>query len=128
MLSFLYCFVVKGKLIDKVITPFITARAAKRAKVMFSQACVAHSVQLRGEVGNTNGQPPSPGTRSQHPPPRTRSQHPLLLPPPDQVTTPPPPRTRSQHPPGLWAGGRYTSYWNAFLFFVIILVYSDCKW
>ena len=40
--------------------------------------------------------PPPPGTRSQHFPPSPR----------DQVTTP---------PPGLCAGGRYASYWNAFL-------------
>ena len=89
--------------------------------------------------------PPQDGTRSQHlplppgwdqvttPPPSvisTRSQH---LPPPqgwDQVTTPPPPgwdqvttpprmgpgHNTSPPPPGLCRGGRYASYWNAFLF------------
>ena len=81
--------------------------------------------------------PPSPpGTRSQHLPlPRTRSQYlPLHW---DQVTTRHsllgpghntslPPGTRSQHlpppHPGLCAGGRYTSYWNAFLFFIFFVI------
>ena len=80
----------------------ITARIAKRAKVMFSQACVTHSVQW-GEGGrccNTKGlwtTPPSPRPGGQHLPPRT--QH--LLP---QDTTPPsplspPPRARWTTPP-----------------------------
>ena len=69
-----------------------TARVAKRAKVMFSQACVTHSVQLRGggrwatrsqhlpPLGPGHNTSLPPRTRSQHlPPPRTRSQH---LPPP----------------------------------------------
>ena len=80
---------------------------------------------------------PSPsGTRSQHlPPPRTRSQH--LPPPRDQVTTPFPSGTRSQHlspgtrsgqhlppfPPELCTGGRYASYWNAFLLFLCHCIY-----
>ena len=46
----------------------------------------------------------------------------------DQVTTPPPPpETRSQHlplPPVLYAGGRYASYWNAFLLLVMIPYYA----
>ena len=76
---------------------FITARVAKRAKVMFSQACVTHSVQQGGGgVQHQRSTTFSPGTRSQH------------LPAPwDQVTTPPSPwttpaplpGTRSQHPP-----------------------------
>ena len=78
---------------------FITARVAKRAKVMFLQACVTHSVQWGGGGGNE-----TPKVCEQHlPPPRTRSQH--LPPPQDQVTTPPsPPGTRSQHlpPPSPW--------------------------
>ena len=86
--------------------------------------------------------PPGPGHNTSLPLPWHRSQH--LPPPLDQVTTlpsppPPPPGTghntaltlprhrsqhlpppwtRSQHPPppaGLYAGGRYASYWNAFL-------------
>ena len=78
----------------------ITARVAKRAKVIFSEASVC--LTREGEVGNhgpghntslpprdqvtTPPSPPGPGhntsppeTRSQHLPPRTRSQH---LPPP----------------------------------------------
>ena len=194
-----------------------TARVAKRAKVMFLQACVTHSVQQRGggggsETPKVSGQhlpppprdevttppsppwdqvttPPSPppGNRSQHlppsppgtghntslppsplgtghnttllpgpghntsppppgpghntspPPPRTRSQH--LPSPRDQLTTPPsppraqittppspPPGHRSQHhppspPPRLHAGGRYASYWNAFLFDMLLTKY-----
>ena len=86
---------------------------------------------------------PPPGTRSQHlpqprpghntsPPPR----HQVTTPPSpwDQVTTPPPPppplgtghntspppplgtRCHNSSPLGPCAGGRYASYWNAFLF------------
>ena len=69
--------------------------------------------------------PPPSGHRSQHPlPPRHRSQH-LPPPPPPraQVTTPPspPPWAQVTTPPprGLYAGGRYASYWNAFLFVCI---------
>ena len=53
-------------------------------------------------TGHNTSLPPSlpPGHRSQHLPPSPRAQ----------VTTPPSP------PPGLCAGGRYASYWNAFLF------------
>ena len=62
--------------------------------------------------------PPSPGTRSQHLPPRTRSQH-LPLPRPGHNTSLPPPPwdqvTTPTFPPGLCAGRRYASYWNAFL-------------
>ena len=90
--------------------------------------------------------PPPLGPRSQHLPPPTGQHlpppplkhlppppgpgHNTSLPPPpwDQVTTPPPSSplvTRSQHlplgpghntSPPPCAGGRYTSYWNAFLF------------
>ena len=79
-----------------------TARVAKRAKAMFSQACVTHSIQPGGGVGNTKGLPPPPQVNTlppgQHlPPPRTRSQH--LPPPPPDKHLPPPPGTRSQHLP-----------------------------
>ena len=74
----------------------VTARVAKRAKVMFSQACVTHSVQWRrGEV-----------TPPQHPP---------------VPTTPATPHnTPSQHPPSPHQGiqsmcGWYASYLNASL-------------
>ena len=90
-----------------------TARLAKRAKVMFSQAFVCPSPGGEGGVAtpNASGQhlppPPSPGHGH-----GTWSQQPRSLPPPrtwtwDLVTTPPslPPRhghgTWSQHPPSL---------------------------
>ena len=68
---------------------------------------VCHSVTERGGEVLTR-------TRSQHLPPSLPpwdqpGDNTSLPPPPDQVTTPPP-------PPGLCAGGRYASYWNAFLF------------
>ena len=69
----------------------VTARVAK---VMFSQACVTHSVQRRGggEVGNTKGHNtsplPVPGHNTSPPPPG-----------PGHNTSPPPSRTRSQHLP-----------------------------
>ena len=62
----------------------ITARLAKRVKVMFLQACVTHSVERLGGGGgkvviNTNGQPPSPPDQvrmsTPYCPPRTRSEH-----------------------------------------------------
>ena len=61
----------------------VTARVAKRAKVMFLQAFVCPTrggggkVDDQGPGHNTSLSPPTPGTRSQH------------LTPPDQVTTPP---------------------------------------
>ena len=71
------------------------------------------------EPGHNTSLPPR--TRSQHSPgpdhntslpPWTRSQHlpPSPPPGPDQVTTPP-----SAPPHRTCAGGRYASYWNAFL-------------
>ena len=78
-----------------------TARVAKRAKVMFLQACVTHSVQRRGEVGNINGQPPPPqlGLGHSTPPPHLGLGH--STPPPHlglgHYT--PPPGTWSLHPP-----------------------------
>ena len=72
---------------------------------MFSQACVTSTPGGRGEVDNTNGQPPSslppprgPGHNTSLPP-GTRSQHLLSR---DQATTPPSPGTRSQHLPPPW--------------------------
>ena len=93
-----------------------------------------------GPGHNTPLPPPTPehghGTWSQHPLPRNMDMgpgHNTPLPPPtwDMVTTPAPsplPGTWSQHPPlpppGLCAGGRYASYWNAFLYlcFVAMIV------
>ena len=104
----------------------VTARVAKRAKVMFLQACVTHSVQLRGGGGRwhtkcnmglgQNVYPlPPPGTRSEclpPPPPGTRSDSlpppPLgpgqnVYPPPwDQVRMSTPPGTRSECLPPPW--------------------------
>ena len=83
-----------------------TARVAKRAKVMFSQACVTHSVQLCkvfGGGGGRRGQQhqrsttslPSlgPGHNTSLPP---GPGHNTWKPPPDQVTTPPSPLARYQ--------------------------------
>ena len=79
-----------------------TARVAKRAKVMFSQACVTHSVQLQG-----GGVTPGPGHNTcPLPPDQVRLQHPPSPLPPHQVRLqhppiPPPPQdqVRLQHPP-----------------------------
>ena len=118
---------------------FVTARVAKRVKVMFSQACVTHSVQLGWRWSEVNHLPnqgqwsttslPHQGRRSTTSPSRCRGQ-----PPPNSVRgQPPPPGSEVNHlppgsdvnhlppPPGyiweLWSmGGRYASYWNAFLF------------
>ena len=91
---------------------------------MFSQVIVILSPNGRGEVGNTNGQPPPPlgpglniypplppGTRSEHlppppPPPGIRSEH-LSPPPGSGQNISPPPQTRSEYlppPPGLGPG------------------------
>ena len=70
---------------------FVTARVAKRVKVIFSQASVCPT--RGGEVGNYG-----PGHNTSLPPPGHRSQH--LPPPRAQVTTPPsPPGHRSLHLP-----------------------------
>ena len=74
-----------------------------------------------------NTSPPGWDQVTTPPPPRTWNLVTTPPPPPpgwDQVTTPPPPppptrRMRPGYntsPPGLCAGGRYASYWNAFLF------------
>ena len=88
----------------------VTARVAKRAKVMFSQV-VCHSVTERGGVGGQHQRSttslPGQGQRSQHLPTSQgqRSQH---LPPPQpgsKATTPPPPGHYAQaggtHPTGM---------------------------
>ena len=70
--------------------------------------------------------PSPPGTRSEciPPPPETWSE--CLPPPRDQVRmSTPPPETWSEclpppPPPKLQAGGRYASYWNAFLLQVFV--------
>ena len=75
--------------------------------------------------------PPPPGSdittpkwvRHHHslpPPPRVRHHHPCLPPPPpgSDITTPaspPPPPPPPYGHYGLYAGGRYASYWNAIL-------------
>ena len=65
--------------------------------------------------------PLGPGhNTSLHPSPGTWSQH-----------LPPPPGAWSQHlppPPGLCAGGRYTSYWNAFLSDEVVIVAAPWKY
>ena len=87
---------------------FITARVAKRAKVIISQACVTSTPGGGGgKVGNTNGQPPPPLGPGQKllpppPPPGTRSDIYPSPPPQDQVRNfyPLPPGTRSDiYPP-----------------------------
>ena len=90
-----------------VLNPLlITARVAKRAKVMFLQACVTHSVQLQGGGGGRWHTKCNMGPgQNVYPPPGTRSE---CLPPPPlgpgQNVYPPPPGTRSEclspPPPG----------------------------
>ena len=81
---------------------------------MFSQACVTHSVQPNASWDNTSPPttPPSPRTI---PPPMDNTS----LPPGQHLPpwTTPPSTPPGQHlpPPELSAGGRYASYWNAFL-------------
>ena len=76
----------------------ITARVAKRAKVMFSQAFVCPSPGGRWPTMDQVTTPPPPLWPPF--PPWTRSQHLPPSPSWDQVTTPPfPPGTRSQHLP-----------------------------
>ena len=82
----------------------VTTRLAKRAKVMFLQACVTHSVQRRGggagggEGGHqhqwSSTSPPDQVRMSTPSPPRTRSEH-IPPPPRDQV------RMSTPSPPGL---------------------------
>ena len=103
----------------------ITTRVAKRAKVMFLQVCVTHSVQ-QGEgrcatpkvseqhhLGPGDNTPLSlgPGDNTSLPP-GTRWQH---LPPPwVQVTTPPPPPPARDY---TQAGGMYpTGMHSCFIF------------
>ena len=99
----------------------LTARVAKRTKVMFSQACVTSTPGGRWPTPKVTT-PPPPRTRSQHLFPPWGPGHNTSLPPWDQVRTPPsrrgpghntslppgpghntylppPPRTRSQHLP-----------------------------
>ena len=108
--------------VDRCVQALITARVAKRAKVMFSQACVTHSVQLWGGVG-TKGlllppgkviKPPSPSPGHNTSPPLARSQHlsPARSqhPPPGQVITPPPGHSAQAgdtHPPGMHSCLKY---------------------
>ena len=75
----------------------ITARVAKRAKVMFSHACVTHSVQLE-EWGMVRCQPPPPlrtGQRSSTSPSPRTCQRSTTSPSPQtgqrSTTYPPPP-------------------------------------
>ena len=69
----------------EIFVAVFTARVVKRAKVMFLQACVTHSVQQRGGGGgreecNTKGvwttppspPPPGPGDNTSLPSPGTR--------------------------------------------------------
>ena len=97
-----------------IIILIVTARVAKRAKVMFSQVCVTHSVQRWG--GGEVLQHQRPLDNTSLPPTQDQVTTPPTLPPPNMVTTPPspphppgpghntplPPGTRSQHlPPSL---------------------------
>ena len=101
--------VVAGSNPFTVMTKIFTARVARRAKVMFSQASVCSTP--RG--GRRGGSPTPPG---QHPSPdNTRLNLDNPAPSPGQHPTP------AQHPshPGSRdqanTSGRYASYWNAFL-------------
>ena len=86
----------------------IIARVAKRAKVLFSHACVTHSVQLE-EWGMVRCQPPPP------PPDRSKVIHIPL--PPDMSKVNhlplPPDRSKVNHLPP--PRRRYASYWDAIL-------------
>ena len=71
------------------------------------------------QVNNTPS-PPGPGHNTSLPPPGPGHNTSLPTPPPQtRWTTPPPPGPGGQHPPGLCAGGRYASYWNALLLLVM---------
>ena len=98
---------------------FFTVRVAKRAKVMFLQACVTYSVQRGGGGGgqhqwSTTSLPSSQDQvrTSTPPPPRTKSEHlpptwdlvTLPRPPTWDLVTPPPLGTWSLHPPHLGLG------------------------
>ena len=67
---------------------FITARVAKQAKVMFSQACVTHSVQHGGGGGGRCAT-----TKVYHPPGHNTSLPPDTTPPSLLDTAPAPPGT-----------------------------------
>ena len=85
--STIFCSVHK---IDLFIS-FIIVRVAKRAKVMFSQACVTHSVQLQG--GRAGGQ-----HQRLTPPPLDNTSLPSLL---DNTSLPPSPLPGQHLPPSL---------------------------
>ena len=86
-----------------------TARVAKRAKVMFSQVCITHSVHREGDVKCTMGQVTwsdgggfvtrEVGQTSTPPPGQTSPPGQTLSPPPNQTSTP---LVRPGHHP-LWS-------------------------
>ena len=98
-----------------------TVRNSSCGKVMFSQTCVKNSVHgeggclPKGMLGYTH--PPRADTPSR--------QTPLGQTPPSRWT-PPLSRPPGRHPPALWdarirsTSGRYASYWNAFLFYILL--------
>ena len=106
----------------KILDPplIITARLAKRAKVMFSEASVCPTPRGWTTPPST---PPGQGQRSQHiyPPRQPLPPSPL---PGSKVTIAPSPQARvkghnTSLPPRLCAAWRYASYWNAFLFLFV---------
>ena len=101
---------------DGCINLIFTARVAK---AMFSQASVILSLNRGG--GQHLPPPPAQGQRSTTSPP---GQGQRSTPP---RTTPPPPKKDMR---ALYTGGRYASYWNAFLFahFLLILHENERIW
>ena len=100
----------------------ITARVARRAKVMFSQAFVCPSPGGGGRrhtkcnlgPGHLHLPPPPPGP-GQNVSPRHLGPGQNVYPPPETWSECLPP------PPKLHAGGRYASYWNAFLLYNLFI-------
>ena len=126
--------------IFKVEEVIVSACVAKQANVMFSQASVCStlggvggqhqrsttSTPVQGQMSTTSpsparvtGQPPPDRTTTLPPLDRVKGQPPPL----DRTTSPPPARVKGHHPPAPCAGRWYVSYWNAFLLWIIDLIF-----
>ena len=95
--------ILRTELLHRPFMNFYRPRSEASEGYVFTGVCPFNSVK---------GQTPPPLARVRglpHPPDRTTT-YPSSL---DRTTTSPP-------PPALCAGGRYASYWNAFLFNVLL--------
>ena len=108
------------------MTRLFTSRNEVVAKVMFLLVCVIRFTG-RGSASVHAGIPPHPPGR-RHPPGRKhppRRKHPPGKEAPPEGSSPP----RKEAPPGIRSmRGRYASYWNAFLFHILLQRQNEQIW